>query len=151
VSFDALAAPETAADMTLGLLLHPQRASRLIQQKAVDANQLGLMDVLDEVVANTINKSESDPYLAEVQRQINFRVLFHLMNLAAHTKVHPQVNAMASHKLQTLQSVLKTKSDIYVTEMVRRIDQFFKHPETFQVIPVSKIPDGSPIGMGCFH
>jgi len=33
VSFDALSAAETAADMTLGLLLHPERASRLIQQK----------------------------------------------------------------------------------------------------------------------
>ena len=34
VSFDALSAAETAADMTLGLLSHPERASRLIQQKA---------------------------------------------------------------------------------------------------------------------
>ncbi|NNF19886.1 MAG: DUF5117 domain-containing protein, partial [Flavobacteriaceae bacterium] len=31
VSFDALSAAETAADMTLSLLLHPERASRLVQ------------------------------------------------------------------------------------------------------------------------
>ncbi|MDX1315332.1 MAG: zinc-dependent metalloprotease, partial [Eudoraea sp.] len=48
VSFDALSAAETASDMTLGLLLHPERASRLIQQKSLDNRQLGLEDVLEK-------------------------------------------------------------------------------------------------------
>jgi hypothetical protein len=36
-------------------------------------------------------------------------------------------------------------------EMVRRINRFMEEPEDFKVIPTPKIPDGSPIGMDCFH
>jgi len=152
VSFDALSAAETAADMTLGLLLHPERASRLIQQKAVDANNLGLEQVLDAVISGTLKKRFNDTYLDEVQNNINYRVLFHLMNLAASEKVHPQVNAMANNKIKELKTTIlaKLKGD-NAKEIVRRIDKFFDDPKEFKVLPVSKIPDGSPIGMDCFH
>ncbi len=152
VSFDALAAPETAADMTLGLLLHPERASRLIQQKAVDPSNLGLEEVLDAVLSATIKNIPNDPYLTEVQNTINFRVLFHLTNLAASEKVHPQVNATAHQKLKDLRSSLSAnvKNGLRM-EMVRRIDEFYEHPEHFKPIPVPKVPDGSPIGTNYFH
>ena len=152
VSFDALSAPETAADMTLSLLLHPERASRLIQQKALVPNNFGLSEVLDELVKQTIQKNSKDSYQNEVQTNINFRVLFHMMNLAAHQKVHPQVNAIANQKLKNLKSTLLSNGkNANAAEMVRRIDQFIEKPEDFKVIPTPKIPDGSPIGMDCFH
>ncbi len=151
VSFDALSAAETAADMTLGFLLHPERASRLIQQKSLDASQLGLREMLDEVVEATVFKSSRDSYLENVQHNINYRVLFHLMNLAVHDAVHPQVNAIAHLKLKDLRAALLTsKKGVNAMEMVRRIDRFFDEPDEFEVIPVPKIPDGSPIGMDCF-
>ncbi len=152
VSFDALSAPETAADMTLGLLLHPERASRLIQQKALDPKNLGLEEVLNELIENTMYKSLKDPYLKQVQQNINFRVLFHLMSLASHSSVHPQVNAIANQQIRQLQTVMMTKGkDATALEMVRRINNFYKYPEQFKVIATPKIPDGSPIGMDCFH
>jgi len=151
VSFDALSAAETAADITLGLLLHPERASRLIQQKSLDQKNLGLQEVLDAVIANTIKKPHKEAYVLEVQNNINFRVLFHVMNLAAHKTVHPQVNAIANKKLKDLKALLLGNSkDLYSLEIIRRIDRFFDEPDEFKVIPVSKIPDGSPIGMDCF-
>ncbi len=152
VSFDALSAAETAADMTLGLLLHPERASRLIQQKSLDPKNIGLAEVLKTITVNTINKSMKDAYLNEVQNSINFRVLFHLMNLAGHDNVHPQVNAIANKAIRDLKSVLlpSGKSAIAM-EMVRRIDNFYAHPDQFEVIAAPKLPDGSPIGMDCFH
>nr|WP_299339980.1 zinc-dependent metalloprotease [Allomuricauda sp.] len=150
VSFDALSAAETASDMTLGLLLHPERASRLIQQKSLDANQPGLKEVLDEVTEKTIELNHRDPYLKEVQNTINFRVLYHIMNLASHSKTHPQVNGIAYQSLKTIKSNLLTKQRNSTSEeMVRRIDEFLKAPSKFEVIPVPKIPDGSPIGMDC--
>lgn len=152
VAFDALSAPETAADMTLGLLLHPERASRLIQQKAVDSDNLGLKAVLDAVATATIDKRFKDPYLKEVQTNIAFRALLHIMNLAQHPNVHPQVNAIAYQKLSELKSeLLKTGKTAVNVEMVRRIDRFTSKPEEFKVLPAPKIPDGSPIGMDCFH
>lgn len=152
VSFDALSAAETAADMTLGLLLHPERASRLIQQKATNPSNLGLGDVLNSLTANTIRKTNKDSYLSEVQNNINFRVLFHLMNLAVHDKVHPQVNAIAYKTLSDLKSsLLASGKNATAMEMVRRINAFNAHPDKFEVIAAPKLPDGSPIGMDCFH
>mgnify|MGYP003665718976 FL=1 len=153
VSFDALSAVETASDMTLLFLLHPERASRLIQQKAIDGNNLGLEEVINELISTTINNKHKDAYLSEAQTTINFRVLFHIMNLAGHTEVHPQVNAIASQKLKELsfQLAKDSGSNAIYAEMIKRIKEFNEHPELFKVIPSPKIPDGSPIGMGCFH
>lgn len=152
VSFDALSAPETAADMTLGLLLHPERASRLIQQKALEPDNIGLEEVFNELAANTLFKAHKDAYLQEVQHSINYRILFHLMNLATHDKVHPQVNAIANAQLRHLKVKLMAKANnTNAMEMVRRIDGFYEHPDDFEVIAAPKLPDGSPIGMDCFH
>lgn len=152
VSFDALSAPETAADMTLGFLLHPERASRLIQQKALDNKNIGLQEVLNQVVKNTIQKELKDSYLKEVQQNINFRVLFHMMNLAAHKNVHPQVNAIANATLRKLSiDNLLEMGNANKMEMARRIGNFYEHPDKFKVIATPKLPDGSPIGMDCFH
>ncbi|APQ18563.1 zinc-dependent metalloprotease [Maribacter hydrothermalis] len=153
ISFDALSAVETASDMTLLFLLHPERASRLIQQKAIEVNNLGLDEVLNELISATIHKKHKDTYLNEAQTIINFRVLFHIMNLAGHTEVHPQVNAIASQKLKELsfQLVKDSGSNAIYAEMIKRIKEFNEHPELFKIIPSPQIPDGSPIGMGCFH
>jgi flagellar hook-basal body complex protein FliE len=150
VSFDALSVAETAADMTLELLLHPERASRLIQQKSLDKGQMGLQEVLDETIKGTFDLSHRDAYEEEVQNTINFRVLYHIMNLAAHDDVHPQVNAIANEALNSLKTqLLSNGKNAISAEMVKRIDAFMKEPSEFKLIPVSKIPDGSPIGMDC--
>ncbi len=149
VTFDALASAETAADMTLYFLLHPERASRLVQQKSIDKSQLGLGEVLDELVLNTIAKGSKETYLGEVQNTINYRVLYHIMNLAANTSVHPQVNAIAYSTLSQLQTNLVTSNESDDVEIRRRINQFVKEPKEFKVIKTRQIPDGSPIGMDC--
>ncbi len=152
VSFDALSAVETSSDMTLGLLLHPQRASRLIQQKSVDKNQLGLQEVLETLSRQTLQKKQKDVYFAEAQHTINFRILYHIMNLASHKEVHPQVNGIAMHQLkETKKFLLSGTKNPVSEEMVRRIDVFMKNPGAFNVIPSPKIPDGSPIGMDCMN
>ncbi|MEJ2163147.1 MAG: zinc-dependent metalloprotease, partial [Robiginitalea sp.] len=152
VSFDALGAAETAADMTLGLLLHPERASRLVNQGGLDPDPLVLEEVLDALVDATLQGDmPGDTYHAEVQQVINFRVLQHLMSLANHTAVHPQVNAAAHASLSGLKaSLLKSKeAGAMEREVVRRINRFETHPEEFRVVEAPKIPDGSPIGMAC--
>lgn len=153
VSFDPLSAAESAADMTLGFLLHPERASRLIQQKAMDEDNISLQYVLDEVVKHTIERKHIDRYISTVQQNINFRVLFHIMNLAASTAVHPQVNAIANQKLRSLAMNIGSDlvNDPIKAEIAKRIAAFYEHPEQFEVIPALVLPDGSPIGMDCFH
>lgn len=152
VSFDALSAAETAADMSLGLLLHPERASRLIQQKAIDPSNLGLGDVLDELISSTIQKKMKESYVNEIQNNINFRVVFHILNLANSNNVHPQVNAIAFTKLNEIKKIcIQRGFDPIDMEITRRIQYFERNPDKFEVIPALKLPDGSPIGMDCFH
>ncbi|MBC9795673.1 zinc-dependent metalloprotease [Sinomicrobium weinanense] len=154
VAFDALSAAETAADFTLRLLLHPEKASRLVQQKALDNAQPGLSEVLDELIAATLKKNYKDSYRQEVQHIVNFRVLYYLMNLAKDQKGYPQVNAIAKEKLREMAQelspmVIKGDRKTYALEYLDRIKRFMEKPETFKTLSVPKIPDGSPIGMDC--
>ncbi|WP_158977664.1 zinc-dependent metalloprotease [Cellulophaga sp. L1A9] len=150
IAFDPISAAETAADVPLVFLLHPERASKLIAQKSLDDKNLGLEDVLDQVIDATFNKTFNDAYLTEVQKAINYRVLYYLMNLAANDEVHGQVNAIARLKLNDLKRKYLQNTDAFSFEIATRIAQFQEHPETFKIIPVEKIPDGSPIGMDCY-
>ena len=93
-----------------------------------------------------------DTYLNEVQRSINYRVLYHIMNLAAHKEVHPQVNAIAYDQLKSIKTSLQSyNNDAYALEMIRRVDYFYSKPEEFKVLQSPGIPDGSPIGMDCMN
>lgn len=150
VSFDPLGAAETAADMTLGLLLHPERASRLVNQQGLQPGQLGLKEVIGTLLQGTIKKTVGDAYLSEVQQVINFRVLEHMLVLASNRDVHPQVNAIVNTALAGLKKDLLREGDSEIArEMVRRITRFETHPEEFRAVAAPKIPDGSPIGMAC--
>ncbi|MGI9546946.1 MAG: zinc-dependent metalloprotease [Flavobacteriaceae bacterium] len=149
-AFDPIAAAQTAADLSLGLLFHPERASRLIQQKSLDKNQLGLGEVLDIILRNTIYKTHKDPYLNAVQTSVNYRVLEHLITLGATGKTSPQVKSTSHAKLMELKSQLGAQDSASDRdEMIRLINLYFKSPAKFKSIPVPKIPDGSPIGMDC--
>lgn len=151
VSFDPLSAAETAADNTLMYLLNPQRASRLIGQKALDSHQLGLEDILESVIENTLLKSFKDSYLNEVNNVISNRVLDYLMDLVRNTNTLSQVNAIALYKLHELDATLGKKPSTIQNQYLRyRIQSFFEHQYDYQLPTVLKIPDGSPIGTDCF-
>lgn len=152
VAFDPLSAAETAAQMTMELLFHPERASRIVQHKGLDANQMGLDEVIDKVIAHTFKKAQKDSYGMELQNTINFVVLQHLMHLAVSPGVYKQVNAIAAYTLDELEQWLaKRKSKglqrIYDKAMWKAIQNFKKSPGQFKLVKAPKIPDGSPIGM----
>ena len=149
-AFDPIAAAQTAADQSLGLLFHPERASRLIQQKSLDKNQMGLDQLLSSIIDNTIFNEHKDSYIQSVQKAINYRVLDHLISLASTSDTNPEVNAVCHARLKTLRNQLTAKKlDSDNEEMVRRIDRYFKDPGKYESGMSPKIPDGSPIGMNC--
>lgn len=148
VSFDALAAAETAGDMTLKLLLNPQRANRLVQQKAMDAGQLGLQTVLDKLIETTFRSPSGRGYENEVQRTVQYVTLQHVINLVASSQTIPQVKAIAGATLRQISSKVSNRSNAFEVFLLNEINTFEKNPERFKVMPVKKIPDGSPIGSG---
>ena len=153
VEFDAFGAVETASEMTLNLLLNPQRASRLISHKSLNKRQLGLAELLDELIVKTISKMHKDSYYQELQNVINITVLEQLFNLAAHKNQYKQVNAIVLFKLDEIKLSIQNKNAvgiqyIYDIAMVKMIDSFIKKPTFFKRTKAPQIPDGSPIGSG---
>ncbi len=152
VAFDVLGAPVTAAEMSLSLLLHPERAARLVQQKAVDNNQLGLQDVLEELISGTIRSTHRDNYQKTVQEAVNYTVFEHLLALAVNKKATPQVKAITNSAIDDLGKWLSGRETAMEKQMLREIKQFRENPEDFKIESTApKIPDGSPIGsFQCF-
>lgn len=152
VAFDALGAPATASDMSLRLLLHPERAARLVQQHSINRELPGLDQVLDQLINNTFKLTFQDTYLQEVQNAINYNVLQHLMNLAVHKDATPAVKAGVFSKITDLRSWFSDKKQqaknvAMHQQYSRDITQFLKDPTTFTALPVAPpIPDGAPIG-----
>ena len=147
-----MGAPVTAAEMSLGLLLHPERAARLVQQKAVDKNQLGLHDVLEELISRTIKSSHRDNYLKAVQEAVNYAVFEQLFSLAVNKEATPQVKAITNSAIDGLENWLSGREGVMDKQMLREIKQFRENPEDFKIESTTpKIPDGSPIGsFQCF-
>ena len=151
VAFDPFGAVETASAMTLGLLLHPERVTRLVQHKSLDNSQLGLVEVLDEVIANSIQKTYKDAYYQELQNVVNYQVLNQLFHLSSNKDMYWQVNAIVNDKIDKISLLLKNSKKtgiqkMYHKEMIQMISNFKKNPTKFKKPQTPKIPDGSPIG-----
>ena len=155
VTFDPLSAAETAADMTVGLLLHPERAARLVEYHARDNAFPGLAEVLDKVIQSTWQAKSETGYPGEIRRVVNNVVLYHLMALAANENAVPQVRAIAFLKLDELKTWLTTskpkikKDPNQFAEYVfaiSQISQFQENPEKLRISKPGDPPAGSPIG-----
>ena len=150
--FDPYGAVETSSEMTLSFLFHPQRASRLVLHKSLDEKQLGLVEVIDEVIRNTFKKSHKNNYYKELQNIVNAQVLNQLFGLGANQSNYKQVNAIVNYKLNELSNWLRNRKvkgiqKMYDLEILKSIETFKKAPTKFKKIKSPKIPDGSPIGM----
>ena len=151
VAFDPFGAVETSSQMTLELLLHPERVSRLVQHKSLDKDQLGLVEVLDKLIKATIKKKYKDTYYQELQNVVNVQVLNQLFSLISNKRTYKQVNAIARAKLMEIKDIYRFSkgtglAKIYGDEMVIMINDFMKSPKNYKKINSPKIPDGSPIG-----
>ncbi|MBL8988057.1 MAG: zinc-dependent metalloprotease, partial [Gemmatimonadetes bacterium] len=99
--FDAISPAAAAADISTQFLLNPERAARLVQQRALDPAQPGLDQVIDRLVAFVFDRPAADGYRAEIGRAVQRVVVDRMMWLAASASM-PQVRAIATEKLRAL-------------------------------------------------
>ncbi len=151
-TFDPLAAAENIADLTVGLMLNPSRAARLIHYHSLDQNLPGLDEVIEELLSSTFRNNPKTHYEQEIQRVVNQVVLNRLIALIADKTSSSQSKAIANLKLQELKLWLGRSQDndpgqkAHLSYCLSRIEQFEKNPGIFQLAPVVKIPNGAPIG-----
>ena len=147
-TFDYLGISNMLSDKILKLLLHPNRASRLVQQKALDDTHFSLFEMIDQIFESTIKNIPNQSYNRELQNIVNFNVLKNLMSLGASDYAYPQVRAIVYEKLLEIRSWLKENNEIeYKLYFISEIDRFFENPEIYKETNSLRIPDGSPIGI----
>jgi hypothetical protein len=153
--FDPLGAAETLAGMTVGNLLHPERAARLIEFHSRNENLPGLSEVLDALISSTWQSPPRSGRNAEIERVVDYVVLYRLMGLAAFQNTSPQVRAITALKLDELKSWLASRVESTSDESqkahfffaVSEIEAFQKDPSRVKLtVPLSP-PPGAPIGM----
>ncbi|WP_299129494.1 zinc-dependent metalloprotease [uncultured Winogradskyella sp.] len=145
VAFDPLSAANTASDMTMKFLLHPQRANRLVLQKSLDTDQLSLEELLNSLLKSSFDTTHKDLYFTEIQQQINVNILKYIMNLAVNKESYFQTKAIANKAIFEL-SKKNLKFEAMQMQYGIMIKEFYEHPERFELEISLRIPDGSPIG-----
>jgi hypothetical protein len=102
LTFDPVGAAESAAGMTVGLLLNAERAARLVEHHAEDATQPSLDEVIDRLVGATFKAAPAGGLAGQVQRATDTVLLYHLMQLSNNESAPAQVRATAAGKLNQL-------------------------------------------------
>lgn len=149
ITFDPIAAAESAADLTLEVLFDPQRAARLVEYHA-RADTPALEEVIDAalVASRSPEAPSRNAHLAlrtEVQSAVYARTVEALLALAANPKSSGAVRAIAYAKLDKIKRHGDPKSQLDVY-LARRIQQLQSDPAKFIVQKPIEAPPGMPIG-----
>lgn len=157
LTFDYLAAAETATNLTLKMLLNTDRASRLITLKARNnKTQPGLTYILNEIINETILKERNSKnnnlslsnLETEISKMVNHNVLNHLFILASSKKSHEEVNARTHAILKKTKQILdkKDSEEYHYHYLSDKISMFLSGDLEINYLEELKPPDGSPIG-----
>ncbi|WP_047497248.1 zinc-dependent metalloprotease [Terriglobus sp. TAA 43] len=158
LTFDPIAAAESAADLTLNVLFDPARASRLLQyhmRDTADGNKgPSLRVMMEKVSKTTAERTESGHTISsEVMRAVEFRGLEAMLSLAVNADAASQARAIARYHVEDLLKQWTSEAPpadsaeaIHRLAMIERINEFNRNPDKF--VPAKSIttPPGMPIG-----
>ena len=154
LTFDPIAAAESAADLTLNVLLDPARASRLIEYHMRVPASLSLRSVLEAVSATVAERPEAGHSMSsEVERAVEFRALEAMLSLAVNPDAATQARSIAhSHIRDLLKQWTSTPAPqdtaeaIHRAALIDRIERFEHDPDKFVPAKPLEAPPGMPIG-----
>lgn len=152
LTFDPLAAAETAADMTFSLILHPARANRVFEHHSRDARLPSLESVIDKMISATFKAPARGGYEGAVQMSINYALFTNLTKLAMHKDAATPTKAIVTAKLDQLKGWLQTRPatdeswKAYNTYLAQLVLKFQTAPEEFKQDMLLTPPPGMPIG-----
>jgi Met-zincin/Domain of unknown function (DUF5117) len=154
LTFDPIAAAESAADLTLGVLLDPARASRLIEYHMRVPASLSLRGVLEAVSTTVAERPEGGHTMSsEVERAGEFRALEAMLGLAVNPAASSQARAIVRSHIEdvlkqwtTAEPLKDTAEAIHRAALIDRINEFEKDPAKFVPSKPVEAPPGMPIG-----
>jgi len=151
LTFDPIAVAETAAGLTLRLILHPERAARLVEYHARDQSLPGLGDVVDRLFEATWLTTYEGPYHMELQRLVNNVVLYYMVELVKNKEAPVAVRSLAYFKLVQLNehvSEIETDDEAQVAQYVYLdtvVELLEENPDAVNITPPAEPPMGAPI------
>jgi hypothetical protein len=145
LTFDPMGPVEAAANLTVGLILNPERAARLAEKPA---GTLDFAAVIRRLLRATWEKGPASDL---TERTVDSVVVYNLMALASNAGAPEQVRAIAlqelGHLRSTLESVHGTSDwDALASYTAARIKAFENNPKEVDVPKPVEPPPGQPIG-----
>jgi hypothetical protein len=137
--------------MTVKVILHPERAARLVEYHARDPGLPGLGDVIDRLLEATWLTIYEDSYHQELQRVVNNIVLYYMVELIKNKEVPGVVRSLAHLKLIQLNdhlSEIETDDEAQLSQYLYLgmiLDKLEENPESVDLTPPAEPPMGAPI------
>jgi hypothetical protein len=153
-TFDPISPASIAADVTIGFVLQPDRAARMVAQHAIDPSLPGLQDVIGRLFIATFQTPVTTPYEREIRRATSRALVERVMWLAGGAPM-PQVRAIASESLTHMTGKPLASADeptdggdlamggllaADIKRFLERPMEPIKSPSTYEA------PPGAPIG-----
>jgi len=152
--FEPIGAAESAATLTLDVLLEPSRAARTIASHARDPVLPGFDELLDELLQASWFAVRVPGLDAEIQRAVDNLVLEHLLALAVNETADSQARSIALDAINRLDIWLAPRATSENDSAWRahygfgrfRIRQMQDDPASIEQIQPVTVPPGEPIG-----
>lgn len=150
-AFDVVAAADTAADLSLGAIFHPQRAARLVEFHRRDSRYPGLDEVLG-TTQDAVLSARGEGRTSEIADAVRARFAYTVMDLIR-DDTSASVKAKADAALRDYQRNLRRTGSDTDLWLVDEIERFLERPAdaSATVTPSNDLPPGSPIGESCWH
>lgn len=147
-AFDPFTAAVTAADIAFGFMFQPERIGRVVQQKWMDDQQLGLDELLDKTSDYLFSRQHASAYHQSIQEMIGTRYLSYVYALSVHESVFPQVRLMAQDHLAKLSKswVNKKNPESVHSLYLNHLKSLGSSASAGAVSELPDLPDGPPIG-----
>jgi hypothetical protein len=154
LTFDPVAAAESAADLTLSGLLEPARASRLVQYHMRLSGSPSLRGLMEAISTATAYRPEGGHTMSsEVERAVEFRGLEAMLSLSENLAASSQARAIARSHINdlleqwtTAAPLTDTAEAIHRAALIDRVLEFEKDPAKFVPAAPVEAPLGMPIG-----
>ena len=145
LTFDPLAAAESAAHHSMHLLMHPERLARILEQGAI--YNMTSLDYYLSQIADVVHLDGNSKYATEIIQMTEKLFMVELFKVINHRGANQQVKAYALEALMRLKNRISNSSahGLYVQTEINR---FLNAPEQYPMPEAKPMPDGSPIGCG---
>ncbi|WP_251359092.1 zinc-dependent metalloprotease [Kangiella sp. TOML190] len=149
LTLDPVSMADTAAQHSLTLLLNPQRLARLLQQKAMDPEQLGLSETINQLLDATLMANQQQGLNGLIQQRLDYLTLSQMIKTAESAQASPEVKAHLYNELGKINGWLQTQANrnpVRFMWLKALMEKYFNGDLTIETLPKVTMPPGSPIG-----